>query len=153
MAGFLSLEIALITLSVVVAAFSYRGQKQTQMRESLEQLDDTVLSSTHKAAILLHNYNIFRRRTKLNFRIYYTPYSGGQGSKVEAPFDKLSNEERNEFLEKIQKFEGEELPPIVEVDVRDYDAIITVKSINPVAVRRAADEIVLTFADRYSGKF
>jgi len=69
MGGIISPELALITLSVIIAAFSYRGQKQTQMRESLEQLDDTVLSSTHKAAILLHGYSIVPKRTKLNFRV------------------------------------------------------------------------------------
>lgn len=153
MDGILSLELVFIILSVIIAGYSYKGQKQSQMRESLEQLDHTNLSSTHKLAILLHGYSFVPRRTKLNFRVYYTPFTGGQGSTAEQPFQRLSDEEQGQFLETVRNMGGGGLSEVSDVDIREYDLVITVDSIDPVNVRRVADEIGLAFNEEFAENF
>lgn len=153
MGGIFSLELGFIILSVIIAGYSYIGQKQSQMRESLEQLDHTNLGSAHKLAILLHGYSFIPHRTKLNFRVYYTPFTGGQGSTPEPPFQRLSDEEQEQFLETLHGIGGAGLPEVSDVGIREYDLVISVDSNDPVDVRRVADEIGLAFNEEYAENF
>lgn len=93
------------------------------------------------------------RRTKLNFRVYYTPFTGGQGSTAEPPFQRLSDEEQGQFLETVRNMGGDSLSEVSDVDIREYDLVITVDSIDPVDVRRVADEIGLAFNKEFAENF
>ncbi len=74
MVSFLSLEVGLLLISIIIASlsfvvsgFSYTGQLTAQTRETLEQLDDTNLGSTYKVKYYFTNTRYLMVQRHLTF--------------------------------------------------------------------------------------
>ncbi|MGM0388522.1 hypothetical protein [Natrinema limicola] len=124
---------ALVLITLIISARSYKYQVNGAIRESIEQLYDLNVATNGRIKPILHSTDMVCQKTIVEFKLYTgTNYTNTAKRARPNHFDLYME------MEKLE----EEVGDVSDIDKSEFGIEVTIKSVNPVKCRRVVEEIM-----------